>query len=139
VQRQSRASVKKPAAGGPAEVDDYIARVPEPARTTLKAVRAVLRSAVPAGTTESISYGIPTFKYEGPLIGYAAFARHCSLFPMDPSVIEQFASDLKDFPTSKGTIRFPVDKAPPAALLRKLVRARVESNKRRRTLKNKSE
>jgi uncharacterized protein YdhG (YjbR/CyaY superfamily) len=57
-------------------VDDYLAAVPEPARTTLNKVRAVIRSAAPPEATEGISYGIPTFKYKGTLAAYAAFSDH---------------------------------------------------------------
>jgi len=109
----------------PKAVDQYIAAVPEPARTTLKKVRAIIRLAAPKEATECISYAIPTFKYKGSLFGYAAFSNHCSLFPMSGRIIETFKSDLKNFETSKGTIRFPVNKPPSAALVKKLVRARV--------------
>jgi uncharacterized protein YdhG (YjbR/CyaY superfamily) len=105
-----------------------LAGVPEPARNTLRAIRAVIRSVVPAETTEVISYGIPMFKYKGMLVGYAAFANHGSLFPTGSGVIEKFEKELKDFPTSKGTIRFPVDKPLPDALLKKIVKARVAEN-----------
>jgi uncharacterized protein YdhG (YjbR/CyaY superfamily) len=109
-------------------VDEYLAGVPEPARSTLTRIRAVIRSAAPPEATEAISYGMPAFKYKGSLIGYAAFSNHCSLFPMNSSLIVAFRDELKDFPTSKGTIRFPVDKPFPAALLKKLVKARVAQN-----------
>jgi uncharacterized protein YdhG (YjbR/CyaY superfamily) len=109
----------------PKSVDEYLAGVPEPARSTLNRVRAAIRSAVPPEATEAISYRIPTFKYKGPLLGFAAFSDHCSLFPMSPSVIEAFKNELKDFQTSKGTIRFPMDKPLPAALVKKLVKARI--------------
>jgi uncharacterized protein YdhG (YjbR/CyaY superfamily) len=108
----------------PKNVEEYLARVPEPARSTLNKVRAAIRSAAPAGATEAISYGIPTFKYKGPLIWYAAFSNHCSLFPT-ASVIKEFKNELKGFHTSKGTIHFPVDKPLPAALVKKLVKARM--------------
>src|SRR5438105_11941728 len=109
-------------------VDEYIQAVPEPARGTLKKIRSIIRSVVPPGTTEAISYGIPMFKYKGALFGYAAFTNHCSLFPMGSSVIQAFKDDLKGFQTSKGTIRFPVDKPPPTPLLKKLVKARIAQN-----------
>lgn len=112
----------------PQNVDEYIESVPEPARGTLKKIRAIIRSVVPPGTTETISYQIPMFKYKGALFGYAAFSNHCSLFPMGSSVIQAFKDDLKSFETSKGTIRFPVDKPPPAALVKKLVNARIAQN-----------
>ena len=82
----------------PKGVDEYLAGVPEPARTTLNTVRAAIRSAVPPEATEAISYRIPTFKYKGPLLGFAAFSNHCSLFPMSLSVMEAFKNELKDLP-----------------------------------------
>jgi uncharacterized protein YdhG (YjbR/CyaY superfamily) len=98
------------------DVDEYLQRVPEPARSTLNRIRAVIRSAASPEATEAISYRIPTFRYKGPLVGFAAFPDHCSLFPMSPSVIEAFKDELKSYSTSKGTIRFPLDKPLPAAL-----------------------
>lgn len=108
-------------------VDEYLTRVPEPARGTLKKIRAMIRSVVPSDASEAISYGIPSFKYKGWLVGYAAFANHCSFFP--GALPRKFADELKRFPTSKGTIRFPVDKPLPAALVKRLVRARIAQNK----------
>jgi uncharacterized protein YdhG (YjbR/CyaY superfamily) len=119
--------------GAPKNVDEYLAGVPEPARGTLNKIRAAIRSAVPPEATEAISYGIPTFKYKGPLVWFAAFSNHCSLFPT-ASVIEALKNELKGFSTSKGTIHFPTDKPLPTALVKKLVKARVaqnESKKRR--------
>src|SRR5947209_7839842 len=112
----------------PKNVDEYLAGVPEPARSTLNRVRAAIRSAVPLEATEAISYRIPTFKYKGSLLGFAAFSNHCSLFPMSPSVIDAFKNELTGFHTSKGTIRFPVDKPLSAALVKKLVKARIAEN-----------
>jgi len=105
-------------------VDDYLAAVPEPARSTLNKIRAAIRSALPPEATEAISYGIPTFKYKRPLVWFAAFSNHCSFFP-GSSVIEAFKNELKDFQISKGTIRFPVDKPLPAGLVKKMVKARI--------------
>jgi uncharacterized protein YdhG (YjbR/CyaY superfamily) len=119
--------------GAPKSVDEYLARVPEPALTTLNKVRAAIRAAAPREATETISYGIPAFKYNGVLIWYAAFEKHCSLFPT-ASVIETFKKELKGFSLSKGTIQFPTDKPLPSALVRKMVKARVaqiESKKSR--------
>src|ERR1700737_1078744 len=128
----ARGSTMKGSAA-PKNTDEYLAAVPEPARSTLKKVRAAIRSAVPPEATEAISYGIPTFKYKGSLVWFAAFSNHCSLFPT-ASVIEAFKNELKGFHTSKGTIHFPVDKPLSAALVKKLVKARIaqnESKKRR--------
>lgn len=108
----------------PKNVDDYLAGVPEPARSTLNKVRAAIRSALPAEATEAISYGMPAFKYKGTLVWFAAFSNHCSLFPT-ASVIQAFKNELKGYETSKGTIHFPVDKPLPAALVKKIVKARI--------------
>jgi uncharacterized protein YdhG (YjbR/CyaY superfamily) len=116
----------------PKDVDEYLAGVPEPARSTLNKVRAAIRSAVPPEATEAISYRMPTFKYKGPLLGFAAFSNHCSLFPMSPSVMEAFKKEPKDFHTSKGTIRFPVDRPLSAALVKKLVKARIAENEHKK-------
>jgi uncharacterized protein YdhG (YjbR/CyaY superfamily) len=109
-------------------VDEYLAGVPEPARSTLHKVRATIRSVVPPDATEVISYGMPAFRYKGALVGYAAFSRHCSFFPMSAALIAAFQDELKDYETSKGTIRFPMDKPLPAALLKKMVKARIAQN-----------
>ena len=115
----------------PTSVDKYLANVPEPARSTLRKVRSTIRSVAPAETTEVISYKIPTFKYKGMLVAFAAFTNHCSLFALSGTVQEQFKDELKGYATSKGTIRFHVDRPLPALLLKKLVRARIEQNEKK--------
>ena len=119
--------------GAPKNVDEYLASVPEPARSTLNKMRAAIRSAVPPEATETISYGMPAFKHKGVLVWFAAFSNHCSLFPT-ASVIEAFKKELKGYTTSKGTIQFPADKPLATTLVKKLVKARIaqnESKKRR--------
>ncbi len=106
----------------PMTVDEYLAAVPEPKRSTLKKVRAVIQSVLPAEATECISYRMPVVRYKGMLVGYAAFAEHCSLFGMSGTLLGPFQDELKKYSTSKGTIRFPVDKPLPSALIRKLVK-----------------
>ena len=115
----------------PKTVDEYLEHVPEPARTTLNKIRAVIRSVAPPEATEGISYGIPTFKYKGMLASFAAFSDHCSLFPGAGPTIE-FKDELKNFPTSKGTIRFAPNKPLPATLLKKLMKARIRENERKK-------
>jgi uncharacterized protein YdhG (YjbR/CyaY superfamily) len=115
--------------GKPAKnVEEYLAGVPEPACSTLKHIRKVIRSVVPAEAREVISYRIPMFNYKGMLVGYAAFKNHCSLFPTGSGVIERFKKELKGFATSRGTIQFPSDKPLPDALVKKIVKARVAEN-----------
>jgi uncharacterized protein YdhG (YjbR/CyaY superfamily) len=111
----------------PKNVDEYLARVPEPARSTLNQTRAAILAAMPPETTEAISYGMPVFKYNGSLLWFAAFSDHCSLFT-SPAVIQAFKDELKNFHTSKGTIRFPSDKPLSAALVKRLVKARIAQN-----------
>ena len=121
----------------PKDVDEYLAGVPEPARTTLEKVRAAILSAAPPEATEALSYRIPTVRYKGALIAFAAFSKHCSLFPMSLAVMKAFKRELAGFDTSKGTIRFPVDKPPPAALVKKMVKTRVaEKERKKRALKS---
>jgi uncharacterized protein YdhG (YjbR/CyaY superfamily) len=112
-------------AGGAKTVAAYLARVPEPGRSTLKKVRAAIRAAVPKGTTEVISYGIPAFRHKKVLVWYAAFAKHCSFFPTG-AVIAEFRRELKGYTISKGTIQFPINKPLPSGLVKKMVKARVE-------------
>jgi uncharacterized protein YdhG (YjbR/CyaY superfamily) len=87
-------------------------------------MREVVRSEVPEEAAEVISYGIPAFQTKKVLVWYAAFSEHCSLFPTS-SVIEEFRDELAGFTISKGTVQFPMDKALPTALIKKLVKARV--------------
>jgi uncharacterized protein YdhG (YjbR/CyaY superfamily) len=124
----SRSTAKNKAT--PKSIDEYLAGVPEPARTTLLKVRSVIRASIPEGAVETISYGMPAFKYKGMLVWFAAFSDHCSLFPTS-SIIELFKNDLKDFVTSKGTIHFPLDRPLPAALIRKMMKAKVAENERK--------
>lgn len=116
---QGKASKKKPAT-----IDEYLAGVPEPGRSTLEKIRAAIRNAAPAGSVETISYGMPAYRREGVIIWFAAFAKHCSLFPT-PGVIKLFEKELTGCTVSKGTIQFPLDKPLPASLVRKMVKARV--------------
>jgi uncharacterized protein YdhG (YjbR/CyaY superfamily) len=109
----------------PKTVDQYLAAVPEPARTTLLKVRATIRSVVPAEATEAISYGMPAFRYKGALVGYAAFKDHCSFFPMSSGIIVTLKDELAKYRTAKGTIQFPMDKPLPATLVKKIVKARL--------------
>ena len=106
-----RGSTRKGRAA-PRTRDEYLAGVPEPARSTLEKVRTVIRSVVQPEATEVISYRIPMFKYKGMLAGFAAFSSRCSLFP--GALPEAFKNKLKQYRTSKGTLQFPVDKPLPA-------------------------
>jgi uncharacterized protein YdhG (YjbR/CyaY superfamily) len=121
--RGTRSSAKQ-ARRAPKNVDEYFAGIPEPGLTRLKELRAAIRAAVPVDATETISYGIPAFRGKRVLVWFAAFSNHCSLFP-GSGVLEDFKDELKGFTTSKGTIQFPLDRPIPAALVKRLVKARI--------------
>jgi uncharacterized protein YdhG (YjbR/CyaY superfamily) len=106
-------------------VDAYLAALPDDARVTLERIREAIVAAAPKAT-ETIAYGMPAFTYAGrPLVYYAAFKKHCSFFPASYHVMESFAEELSKYDVEKGTIRFPLGKPLPAALVRKIVKARI--------------
>jgi uncharacterized protein YdhG (YjbR/CyaY superfamily) len=108
----------------PKNIDEYLAGVAEPARSTLQTMRATIQSVLPPEATEAISYGIPAFKLKKTLVYFAAFTNHCSFFPT-AAIIEQFKDQLAGYAISKGTVQFAMNKPMPAALVKKMVRARV--------------
>jgi uncharacterized protein YdhG (YjbR/CyaY superfamily) len=86
--------------------------------------------------SEGISYQMPMYKHHGMVIGFAAFKNHCSIFP-GAATTDAFKKELKGYHTSKGTVRFSVDKPLPAALVKKLVKARIGENEARAAAKRK--
>lgn len=88
-------------------------------------MRTIIRSVAP-GTEEGIAYGIPALKLDGrPFIYYAAFTNHTSIYPMTEGIRRAHAAALEGYDMSKGTVRFPLDEALPATLLKRLVKARL--------------
>ena len=110
-------------------VDEYLAGVPKEARATLEKLRQTIRAAAPMAS-EVISYQMSRYKHHGMVVGFAAFKNHCSLFP-GAAVMDAHKEELSRYDTSKGTIRFPARKPLPAALVRKLVKARIKENEAR--------
>ena len=109
----------------PKSVDDYLVALPKEERKALEKLRTQIRAAAPKAT-EAISYQMPAFKQDGRfLVSYAAFRDHLSLFPASYAVMELFGDELKPYFSGKGTLRFTPEKPIPAALVKKIVKARL--------------
>jgi uncharacterized protein YdhG (YjbR/CyaY superfamily) len=109
------------------DVRRYIATLLPQARKRLQELRRIIRAAAPGGT-EKISYGIPTLVLDGKsIVAYAAWKRHTSVYPA--GAVRREAERL-GYETAKGTIRFPLDQPPPAALVRRLVKERLAAVRR---------
>jgi len=117
---------------GPASVEEYLAAIPPDYRDALEKLRATIKAAAPEAK-ETISYQMPAFRdHDLLLVSYAAFRDHCSLFPMSKKVIEDNRKELAPYATGKGTLQFGVDAPIPAALVEKIVKARLDENADRR-------
>jgi uncharacterized protein YdhG (YjbR/CyaY superfamily) len=109
----------------PRTIDEYLAGLDGANRAALQKVRRAIQAAAPRAE-ECISYGMPAFRLNGKLVaGFRASAHHCSFHPMSGATVKALAAELLGYDTSPGTIRFPARDGLPAALVRKLVRARI--------------
>jgi uncharacterized protein YdhG (YjbR/CyaY superfamily) len=111
-------------------VDEYLEALPPKERAVLEKLRAAIRSAAPEAE-EKISYRIPLYTHHGHLVGFAAFKNHCSLFVTNSDVPKRFAKELEPFRINHTTIQFTVEKPLPAALVKRIVKARLAENEAR--------
>lgn len=108
------------------EIDNYLANLEEPKRTTLQELRQIIHSIVPEAE-QGISYGTPAFRLHGKVVaGFAAFKNHLSYLPHSGSVFAQLPDDLAGYVTSKGALQFPIDKPLPKTLVKKLIAVRLK-------------
>ena len=113
---------------GSKTIDEYLARVSPKQRAALQKLRQTIRTVMP-NAEECISYGIPAFRLNGrSVVFFGAWADHCSFYPGSSATLKKFRDDLKDFETSKGTIRFSPQKPLPSALVKRLVKARIAAS-----------
>ena len=116
------------------DIDEYLSALPADVRAMLQKLRATINSVAPQAE-EVISYAMPAFKYHGMLVYFSAFKNHCSFFPANSSLIAKMEEDLKPYRTAKGTIQFTVLHPLPAALVKKIVKARMQENIERENAK----
>src|SRR5712671_4473279 len=114
-------------ASKPKTIDEYLSLLSDDKRLALQKLRKIIRSTAPKAE-ECISYQICAFRQNGMLVGFGASASHCAFYLMTGTTVEAHKDDLKDYDTSKGTIRFQADHPLPAALVLSLVKARVAEN-----------
>jgi uncharacterized protein YdhG (YjbR/CyaY superfamily) len=107
------------------DIDSYLAGVDEPKRSTLEQLRRNIHDVLP-DAEECISYGMPAFKVQGNTVaGFAAFKNHLSYLPHSGSILPRLATDLAGYEGTKGSLHFPIDQPLPAALVNKLIQARL--------------
>ena len=108
-------------------IDEYLRALRPDQRLALGKLRSAIRAAAPQAE-ECISYSLPAFRLGKMLVAFGATADHCAFYVMSGTTLAGFRDELADYDTSKGTIRFPADRPLPAALVRRLVRARIAEN-----------
>lgn len=111
----------------PKTVDDYLAALPPEVQAVLEQLRHAIKTAA-LQAEELISYRIPTYKYLGPLVHFAAFKDHCSFIVVNKSIITEFKTKLQGFKTTGTTIHFTAENPLPAELVQEIVKTRISQN-----------
>ncbi len=119
----------------PNTIDQYIARFPRDVQEILEKIRDIVREAAP-DATEAIKYQIPTFVLNGNLVHFAAYPKPIGFYPT-PSGIAQFKNELSSYPSAMGSVQFPLDKAIPLNLIKKIVKFRVKEVREKAAVKKK--
>lgn len=109
------------------DVDSYIASAPAVSRDKLMELRRIVKKVAPQAE-EIVSYDMPYYKYHGPLVGFAAYKRHVSLFGAIP---DELKADLKGYKTGRGSVQFPLNKPLPVSLVTKIIEAHLKMNEMR--------
>lgn len=110
-------------------VDEYLDKLSKDVREILQTIRHAIKSAAPQAQ-EVISYQIPTYKYNGALVHFAAFKAHCSFYVVNSEIFEIFKDELKSFHTAGTTIHFTSDQPLAGELVKKIVHLRIQQNGR---------
>lgn len=119
----------------PASVDAYIANFPADVQTVLHNLRALIRQEAPEAE-ELISYNLPTYKLNGPLVYFGAFQNHIGFYAT-PTGHEAFQEELSKYKSGKGSVRFPLNEPLPTDLIRRIVKFRIQENLEKRKPKKK--
>ena len=110
-------------------IDEYFRMFPKDVQAKLESIRQLVRKLAPEAQ-EKISYQMPTFYLDGNLVHFAAFKNHIGFYPT-PSGIDAFQKELSKYKNAKGSVQFPMDQALPMALIKRMVKYRLEKNRKR--------
>jgi uncharacterized protein YdhG (YjbR/CyaY superfamily) len=130
MKKNTTATKRQPMRSPVSSVDEYLNRLPDDQAEALAKLREAIKAAAPK-VEEVISYMIPTYKYKGALVHFAAFKNHCSYFVINKSILKKFENELKPFKVSGTSIHFTPNNLIPSSLVKKIVKIRMQENEER--------